>query len=246
MAKGISVGSLLSANQLEEMLEIPKGSFSPVAWLVLQEMAAGTPTGTIAKSLGIEPDDLISLRDSTTGKEGEESQDLWLQGILTLKTAARLNQNTVHTGWDAIEAIALQKAHGALMATQSNGDLDQMMRIAATANKAARRSQGEGMKQGGTNINVNPNTGDIELQSGDLGFIRLRVSPAVSAQLQNPDRVIDGKVNRPSVLKNMEMVSLDDIRSEGDRASIEEETRRAEETEARNQRLRDQFGDSSP
>lgn len=236
---------MLSANQLCEMLGLPAGSFAPVAWLVIQEMAAGTPVRTIANGLGITEEDLIALRDATTGKEGDESKDIWLQGILTIKTAARLNQTTVHAGWDAIEAIALQKAHSQLMAMQTNGDLDQMMAIADKANKATRRSQGEGRKTGsGVSINVNNTTGDMEaeLASGDLGFIRLRVSPAVAAQLQRPERVIDGNVNRPSVLKNMEMVSLDDIRSEGDKNSAEESRLREEEAAARKQRIQDQFG----
>lgn len=238
MSTGIKVGSMLSANQLEEMIGLPKGAFSPIAWMVIQEMAAGTQTKVIAATLGIEEEELIGLRDATTGKEGEESKDCWLQGILTLKTAARLNQQTLHGGWDAIEAIAIQKAHATLMNTASNGDLDQMMRIAEKANKATRRSQGEGQRSGGTSIRVNGATGDIEaeLASGDLGFIRLRVSPAVAAQLQSPERVIDGKVNRPSVLKNMEMVTLDDIRSEGDKNQLDQ-------NEERNKKLREQFGE---
>lgn len=242
--QAIQIGSMLTANQLCELIGLPAGSFSPMAWLVLQEMAAGTPTKTIAASLDITEDDLITLRDGATKLTDTESQDLWLQAILTIKTAARLNQQTVHAGWDAIEAIALKKAHGALMATQSNGDLDQMMRIAGQANKAMRRSQGEGGKAGGTSIRVNAGTGDIEaeLSSGNLGFIRLRVSPAVAAQLQSPDRVIDGKINRPSILKNMEMVSLEDIRSEGDRATSETERLQREETEVRKRRTREQFG----
>ncbi len=219
---GLRVGSLLSAEQLCEIVGLAKGSLGPMAWLVIQELAAGASLKGIGESLGCTLEELIQLRDDVTGKTEKESEELWGQCVLTLKMASRLNQQSVAGGWEAVEAIALQKVHATLMETKSNGDLTQMMGIATQANKAIRRQAGEGQPGGrsgsGMSLRVNPNTGDMEaeLNSGDLGFIRLRIHPTVAQQMSAPERVIDGTVRKPSMLQNMEMIGFDDTRAAGD------------------------------
>ncbi len=215
MKKAVPFGTMLSSRQLEEMLGIEAGSFSPIAWLVIQEFARGRTTKDIAESLGVSAEELDSLRDDTTHLEGEESIELWQKGVMTLQTVARLNQITVENTWDAVEAMAVGKLATELQNMKSNGDPMQMLTIAEKANKAIRRGRGEG-HTGGVKIDVRPGSGDVTLRSGELGMIRLNLSPAVKEQLSRTTRVIDVSPNRPKVLANAKMLDLSETRKIGD------------------------------
>jgi hypothetical protein len=221
----ISAGTLLDAEKLETILSLPKGSFSAVAWLMIQEQAKGVSLSDVAKKLSCDEGDLIALRDATTGKTDDESQSVWDNGILSLRTSYAINDHHLETGWDSVEALALKKVHGQLANMQSNGDLDQMLRVAAAANKAVRRGRGEGGSRE-TRINVGADGAvTAELPSGNLGFIRLRLSRPVQEQLQQSERIIDGSVRKPSITDKLRMLSLEETRIVGDSGQLDEKAR---------------------
>lgn len=203
-----------------EMMGVAAEAVGPVAWLTIQEEASGVTRKQIAKNLGVEETDLIALRDSVTGVENESSEEIWQRGVLTVKTAMLVNTTQVATGWDAVEAIAVDKLAKSLNDMKTSGDPMKMLAIATQANKALRRRNGEGPGQSGrnsTNIQVNNMNGnaELELQSGNLGTLRLNLSPKVQAQLTNPDRVIDGVVRKqtPAATGDLKMLGLRDTRS---------------------------------
>jgi hypothetical protein len=84
------------------------------------------------------------------------------------------------------------------------------LEIAQAANKAVRRHAGEGMGSR-TNIRVGNGNGadlDLEIKSGNLGSVRLSLSPRVRAQLETP-RTIEGDVIQK---EDKQMLSLDETR----------------------------------
>jgi hypothetical protein len=198
-----------TVEQIEQVMGLAAGTISPVAWLVLQEEADGVSIEVIAERLRVDISDIETLRDRTTGLEGDDSKALWQTGIIGLRTVAIVNQQNLATGWDAIEAMAVDKAARTLSAMRGPGDLERMMALAAMANKAIRRSKGEGEKKTGSV--------SIELNSGKLGMIRLNLSPAIQQQLSSPTRVIDavrGKdYNTQGKQTNLEMLNLRDTRA---------------------------------
>lgn len=235
MTQMSNISARMTPIQVAELMGLEEGfSLPPVAWLVIQEEAAGVTRAMIAKTLNVTIEALDELRDAITGKEGEESVTTWQQGIVALKTAEMLNTRQIGTGWDAIEAMAVNKLANQLTNMKTDGDPDMMLKIAAAANKATRRHKGEGQGQRvGIQVNANVANGDanVELQGGHLGSIRLNLSPRIQAQLGNPSRVIDvtpRQVNGESSL-NLQMLKLGETRNLADKSQKEHDQSRLDE-----------------
>lgn len=218
----------LTVEVVTSVMGIPAERMTPVAWLLIQEEANGVGRLEFAKSLSVTLQDLENLIMLTVGVLDRynlcespdekdtlriEAEGLWAQGVVAIKTAVRLTQGKIATGWDYIEAQALEKLSRSL-STTSSMDPELALQIAAGANKAIRRNKGEGSRApaGGTNVNVG-----LQLKTGDLGVMQLNLSPAVREQMTNPSRMID------SIAKNAEdaqskakpsltMIPLDEVR----------------------------------
>lgn len=215
----MSAPTYVTIEQIEEIMGVGKGSIVPVAWLVLQEESQGVPRSKVAEGLGVAIIDIDSLEQSVTGSAiPEVSRETWMKGVIALRTVAIVNQQAIGTGWDAIEAMAVDKIARNVASMKTPGDLEKMMNLAQIANKAVRRGQGEGKSQGGgLRIGINAGSGgaSVELPGGNIGMIRLTLSPAIQAQLQQPNRVIDMVANRDQTATrtaNLEMLNLSDTR----------------------------------
>lgn len=190
-------------------MEWPAGIVSPVAWLVIQEAAAGRTYELIAKGLGVNQIDLDEMAQEITGQVEGTAGDKWANAILVVKSVSNLNLHTAATGWDAIEAQAVNRIGEALNRLGDTLDPMKALEIAQVANKAVRRHNGEGHGNR-TSIHVGTPGGtdmDLEIKSGHLGSVRLSLSARVRAQLETP-RVIDGEVNR----EKKDMLSLTETR----------------------------------
>lgn len=188
---------------------------APIAWALIQEESQGTTREVIAQGLGVRVDELTAVVDMATGREGDESQAVWQQGIIALKVSRMMNEGTVSGGWDAAEAMALEKLNNQLNAMQGNGSPSEMLSIAVAANKAIRRRRGEGSRPMGNPLN--PNGGqsqvgiDLTLRSGELGTLQLRLGPALQEQMAK--RTIDITPNQPAGgALNLEMLKLKETR----------------------------------
>lgn len=211
-----SIPSHLTVEVVEQMMGLPVGSVSPMAWLLLTEEANGTPDTLLAKSLGVPLESLIQLRDVTTNLEGEDSAAVWQRGVIALKTAVAMNASTAARTWDAVESMAVSKLAANLQSMKGNGNATEMLAIANAANKAIRRSRGEAAGVRGPGIGITPGSGGatLELESGHLGTLRLHLHPAIQAQLSNPTRIIDQEAHKvPSRTSNLTMLRLKDTRS---------------------------------
>lgn len=219
----------ISAAELEVILGLKAGSIGAIAWVVMQEQARGVERKDVAKSLGVTEDDLAALVDGATGLSGDESIALWGKGIVALKTAAILNDHDIGRGWDAVEAMAIDKLSNGLKSMRGNGNPMDMLAIAAAANKAVRRYNGEATGMGqrpraGINESLGAGGISLELQSGELGTIRLNLSPRIQQQLNDQSRVIEAVANRQSDgtgapgtrLKDLEMLGLQETRKIAD------------------------------
>lgn len=209
---------------VEELLGVGKGSLGSIGWLVIQEQATGTSRAAIAKALGCSEAELLALRDDILQATGEEAESRWLQGVMAVQTANRIQVIQAENGWDALEAMAIDKLGRSLNQMTTNGDPEIMLRIAQTSNKAIRRRRGEGPGTRGagvTSVTVNGGMGTdnfgVELKSGHLGTLKLNISPRVQAQLANPERVIDGVAKPVEPVAagrqdDLQMLSLNDTR----------------------------------
>lgn len=212
----VRFSSHVTVDVIARIMGLPVDRFEALAWLVMQEEAAGVARETIAAELETGVEEVEALIESVTGLSGAEAQQLWSIGIIALRTASHLNEHTINRGWDTVEALAINKLAEQLATMRGNGDADQMLRIAAAANKAIRRSKGEGngMKKFG---DAPPSGATVTLQSGDLGTMSLTFSPAIQAQLGNPNRVIEGVASNAkkageNSLKNLSMLGLNETR----------------------------------
>lgn len=189
----------------------------PIAWALIQEEALGSTREEIAQGLGVGVGELEGVRDSVTQLEGAESEALWQQGVIALRVSRMLNEGAVTGGWDAAEAMALNKLNQSLSQMTGNGDPATMLAIAVAANKAMRRRRGEGKGMGGNGMPGRPDQStqgaslDLTLRSGELGTLQLRLSPALQQQMAN--RTIDVTPNRPAGgALNLEMLKLSETR----------------------------------
>lgn len=220
------VSQYATVEQIEQVMGLAGESFSAIAWLMIQEDAKGISREAIAKGMGVTEGDLRALQDATTGAEGEESDEVWAKGVVGLRAVELVNKQNIGSGWDAIEAIAVDKIARSLHAMKGPGDIDRMMQLATMANKAIRRGVGEGPGRSGPPAGaVGSGVGvSIELNSGHLGTIRLNLSPAIHKQLSQPSRVIEGVKARnvESSTSNLEMLTLKDTRKFAETMDAEE------------------------
>lgn len=223
---GIRVG--MGSKECEELMGVEVGSLGPVGWLVIQEEASGTPRGNIAAALNVGAEDIAAMIHVVCkGETEEESESTWMKGIVALKTAAMLTQTMLRNGWDAVEAMALQKLSNQLSEMKGNGDAEQMLRIASTANKSIRRGAGESGTRSGGAIGAGAEVEfGVSLQSGVLGRIQLRLSDRVREQMADPARVIDSTARSVGPARH-EMLGLNETRGllVGNEEEAKEESR---------------------
>lgn len=215
-----SIHNVMDAKQVGELMGLvgERAEMPAMAWALIQEEAAGTSRKEIAQGLGVGESELDGLRDLVTGKEGEESEAIWQQGIIALRVSRMMSDGTLNGGWDAIEAMAVEKLGRALKDMRGNGSPADMLAIATQANKAIRRRRGEGAGRGmGTGVQIgigglNQGQGvDMTLKSGELGVLKLSLSPALQQQLAN--RTIDVTPTKPAGgALNLEMLKLSETR----------------------------------
>ncbi len=209
----------MTNKQVAEVMQVPAERITPIVWAVLQAQARGATPEVLAESLGVGVADLEALRDQVCDSTGDEAKAIWEQGLLAIRVGDMLNQEASASGWDAAEAMALNKLNQSLAAMQGAGSPELMLQIAATANKALRRQRGESNNRGYSVANrgvgePGPNGVSVTLKSGDLGMIRLRLSPALQGQLQDGSRTIDVTPSHPAGGKlALEMLKLSETRA---------------------------------
>ena len=199
-------------------MELPRGAaaLGAVAWMVMSQQAEDVALKDIAAGLQVDESDLLALIESTVDCEHPEAGEIWRRGVTAIKTARRINLSTVGDGWDAIEAMAVEKLAMNLQSMTGYGNAEQMLTIASQANKALRRSKGEARNNAAAH-GVQQN---FLLATGNVGVLQLQLSPAIRAQLENPNRVIDlemhnitGPNDSRRSLAQIEMLNLRDTRA---------------------------------
>lgn len=201
----------MTPDMVAEVMGIPeRPGLGPIAWILIQEEAKGTGREGVASALDVSVGDLEELIHGICQKGSlEESLTTWAMGVVALKTSALMMRQVLEGGWDAVEAMAISKLSQSLTKMQTDGDPEQMLRIATNANKALRRGKGEnpGQPGGGGPTQVNVNV----LQAGKLGSIKLNLAPRIQKQLSDPNRVIDANPKANS-LGQKEMLNLEATR----------------------------------
>lgn len=263
----------LSREQVCEFLGIEAGSMSALAWLLIQHEGQGLSRQVFVEKLGVPAESVDSLVRVTIGIEvrvsdgtdedaakalseaQQEAETRWSAGVIALKGSALGGEQRIARGWDDIEAMAVEKLGNHLANMKTDGAVETILTIAKAANSATRRAKGEGARGSGGNIGVSvvakmgDSGGEVELQSGNLGSITLRLSPKIQEQLARPDRVIDAVANKATEdrtsTQNLEMLRLKDTRALAEAADsdesldrIQERSKAAADKEAR----RNQFG----
>ncbi len=257
---------------------IEVGSMSPLAWVLIQHEGSGHSRGEFVERLGVAAEDVDSLIMQTVGVEVAVSdgtdegrakvyaeamrvaETKWSAGVIALKGSALGAEQRIARGWDDIEAMAIEKLGNHLVNMKTDGDAKTMLDIAKVANSATRRSKGEGTRSGnngiGTSVVVKMGQGEsgneVELASGNLGSITLRLSPKIQEQLSRPERVIDAVANKTEgerrTTQNLEMLRLKDTRSLADAAesqdSLDQLQQHSQAAQAKENRLA-QFGNLS-
>ncbi len=208
----------LNSATIAGLMGLEAKALAGIPWLVLQEDANGVERSQIAKQLGVDEETLVELVKQTLGEDDtEKANQKWQQGIVAIRAVLMSNQNTLVHGWDAIEALAVDKLARSLMEMGGNGKPSEMLAIAKTANSALRRTRGESQRgdSRGGNGTGQPEGGSmtVDLNGGHLGSIRLTLSPRIQAQLGNPDRIIDGVAYAvPQGKLPLQMLSLKETR----------------------------------
>lgn len=212
----------LNAGMIEGVMGLEKGALAGIPWLLMQEEASGEKRGEVGKRLGVDEESLNELIKGVLGEDDEAlAGQKWQQGLVAIRAVLAANHNALAYGWDAIEAMAVDKLGKSLAEMGGNGKPSEMLAIAKTANSALRRTRGENYGRGvpAGNGTGQPQGGDltVDLNGGHLGSIRLTLSPRIQAQLGNPERIIDGVVAGGQQAKlPLQMLSLKETRSEVD------------------------------
>lgn len=206
---------------------LPEADWPGIAWVIMQAEAQGDGREKIAENLGINESDIEDMVAGLMATEDTTlANSLWGVGIVTLKTAATAAGQVLTRTWDQVEALAIEKVAQGIQNLPGNKlDPMQMAQIAAIANKAVRRNQGElGGRgaPGGAQVPGNQPM-EIELQSGEVGSITLRFGTKIMEQLQAPERIIDVSANKPTSSPNREMLKLKEIRGAIESADIQAE-----------------------
>jgi hypothetical protein len=209
---------------VERVMGLGVGALGVVAWVALRAEAEGVARAEVAMGLACEVEDVEKLVRMTTGAESQElAEATWMQGIVALRTSAMLNHQGINSGWDSLEAMALKHLNTALQGVKK-ADPDKMLRIAVAANAARRRARGEGMSGPRVGVNVGPGGVSVEvgttLKSGDVGVMKLNLSPAIREQMGDSARVIEGTALRGEAarqkgtadLERLEMLRIGEVR----------------------------------
>lgn len=233
----ISFNTNVTVELVAKVMGIEPERLQSLAWLLIQEEAAGVARQFLADELGTGLDEVNELIESVVGVTGEEAQQIWSMGIAAIRTAGVLNDHAISKGWDTVEAIAVTKLANQLAAMPGNGDADQMLRIASTANRSLRRQKGEGGSHGSRRTNDQQGAEmSVILKSGNLGTMSLTFAPAIQEQLNNPNRVIDAVANNAKAageklgggsMRNLSMLKLDETRELIEAKQVEEKKQTA-------------------
>lgn len=206
-----------------------------LSWLMILEEAGGVTRAEVAQQAGVSLLDLEELRYFVVRDKGfaagwgdEETQaaitacdSIWLQGIAAVRTSALMTQQAIGQGWDQVEAIAVDKVATYLSEMTAHGDPIEMLEIATKANKAIRRSRGEGNSRGNGGFGMaGTKNGDGGIDASlsiptDSGVMTLNLSSRVRTQIENAQgQVIDGQVtNRLGGIRALEMLSVSQTRA---------------------------------
>lgn len=242
-AAGMSKQMRLSLDEVIQLIMQQKESttavatpadWPPIAWVIMQQESSGMSREEIAASLGVEEADIAALIcDLIQDANPETSLAAWHIGVVALKTAIAATNQVLTTNWDQLEAMAIEKTAMALQnLSHTTADPMKLIQIAAMANKATRRKQGEiapGTAPKGIIEQPQPGV-EIEMKSGDVGSITLRFGPRVIEQLQKPGRIIDAEPNREPA-RHIEMLRLKDTRTLADSLDLEAEEKRKANSE---------------
>jgi hypothetical protein len=115
---------------LEEKLELPKGSVPEEFVIVAKHLVMGISQEQVADTMGVEGQVIQSVMEDPLFKE--------IKGFIgAVYAQEHVSQSA---GWDALENMALQKLVDRVKA-QRGGDPEFLLRVAAVANKAQRRTQ---------------------------------------------------------------------------------------------------------
>ena len=188
----------------EAAMGLDAGSLGSIAWLILREQASGSSNETVARAIRVSESDIEALIESVTGLEGEKAWALWERGVVAVIAASRANAQVIESGWDGVEALALQKLNQKLSEMRTAGDPELMLKIASSANKAIRRNE----RQGSHAKSMPDSNGQTTLATGQLGALQLNLSVAVQNQLTSPQAAI-----KPHpVMEDLEMLDLQETR----------------------------------
>jgi len=199
---------------VERAVGLPAGSIDSFGFLVMVEQAKGIGAAQIAKGLDCDLAALDALADSITGGPGGIGADLWKACVVTIRSISLANQQSIGSGWDALEAMAVNRLAQFVSDAGTNLSPKDAVAIASMANKAVRRQAGEGGGAGRTGVSIHAQMGQgaemaFEVEGGNLGSIRMSLTPRVRAQLEQP-KVIEGKVNDAD---DRRMLTIDEVRN---------------------------------
>lgn len=203
------IAKYVTPGLVEKALGLPGGAIDSFAFLVMQEMAKGVEPQAIAKELQVDESELDLLADSVTGGPGGLQHELWKGGVVTIRSINLANQQVMGQGWDALEAMAVNRLAQVVQDSGERLSIKDAAAIAQMANKAVRRGQGEGQR--GASLLTRPPSGGgdemtLNIQGGNIGSIRLSLSARVQAQLEQP-RVINAQPTE------RRMLTIDEIRN---------------------------------
>jgi len=203
------IAKYVTPGMVEKMLGLPGGAIDSFAFLVMQEMAKGVEVERIAKELQVDESELDLLADSVTGGPNGLKHDLWKAGVVTIRSINLANQHVMGQGWDALEAMAVNRLAQAVQDSGERLSLKDAASIAQLANKAVRRGNGEGPRNPGLMTRPPSGGGEemtLNIQGGNLGSIRLSLSARVQSQLEQP-RTVD------AVPVERRMLTIEEIRN---------------------------------
>lgn len=165
---------------------------------------------SLAMTIGVSMEDLQEVVDGVNQTFGG---DTWSMLILSARTANMLASATVRKqGWDNLESKALKKLE--ILVDQDKirtpGDL---LAIATAANRANRNPnmQQQVIPAGGTQINIFGDSAvKSDINSGDMGTIKLELSPRVRKQLESK------RPDSTEILRNAKMIDATALRQFAD------------------------------
>lgn len=197
---------------------------SSVAKLILASDARSHPEDVLssrealARTLGVEIEDVNEVITSIEESHGEGA---WKALVVEERTRLAMESAPLRaSAWDRIESLAVQKL-GLLVEQNRVNKASELLAIASVANKALRHDKATpsnhngqgGQAMPGVNIFMQQVAGGQgtlregeELQSGNLGTMRLSLSPRIQKQLSAPS------IDSHQVLSNSKMLDVKELR----------------------------------